>query len=275
MLENTELLLNAIRNDQCAKVVLELLEGGVDWTLKDSEGDSLLDCAACYSTNPEVISILIEAGAGLDEVDEDGWTPLMSAACMNTNHEVISALIEAGANVDKEIKAWHEIADEFAANTALDLAASYNTNPKVISVLIEAGANLDEYDLSDLLDRAASSNTNPKVISMLARATKLAIGTDSSAVFESGAAGERLLECASDINGNRELIEALMEAGASVDREQLKLFSEDQELYKALCNRPSIASFRIIDDTVYYYDGHTSPAPRLPHHRRIDPKEEA
>ena len=274
-MENTEILLNAIRNNQCAEVVLELLEGGVDWTLKDSEGDSLLGCAACYSTNPEVISALIEAGAELDEVNKDGWTPLMFAAVGNTNHEVISVLIEAGANVDKEIKAQHEIGySQDGCNTALELAASYNTNPKVISALIEAGANLDEDDLSDLLDRAASYNTNPKVISMLARATELARGC-SNARFESADAGERLLECVSDINGNRELIDALMEAGAFVTREDLELFSEDQELYKSLCNRPSIASFRIIGDTVYYYDGHRAPAPRLPHHRKIDPKEEA
>mgnify|MGYP003388976745 CR=1 FL=1 len=214
MLNNTELLLSAIQDDQCAEVVLELLEGGVDWTIKDSEDSSMLVCAALYNTNPEVISVLIKAGADIEERDEDGWTPLMHAASSNTNPEVISVLIESGADPE------------------------------------EGGDSV----FASSFEIAVRSNTNPGVISALARAT-------DPLYHDPHVAGDRLVECASDINGNRKLIDALMEAGAEVSLEELELFRGDQELHKVLSDRLNNFSFKVIGDTIYYDDGTTSPAP--------------
>ena len=248
MLNNTELLLSAIQDDQCAEVVLELLEGGVDWTIKDSEDSSMLVCAALYNTNPEVISVLIKAGADIEERDEDGWTPLMHAASSNTNPEVISVLIEAGADLE---------ATSTNGRTPLMAAASSNTNPEVISVLIESGADPEEGGdsvFASSFEIAVRSNTNPGVISALARAT-------DPLYHDPHVAGDRLVECASDINGNRKLIDALMEAGAEVSLEELELFRGDQELHKVLSDRLNNFSFKVIGDTIYYDDGTTSPAP--------------
>ncbi len=78
------------------------LQSGMRVDMELEAAGSVLDLAATYNENPEVIAVLLKAGARVDEGDLLGMTPLMRAARNNPNPEVAAALLKAGADPRKK-----------------------------------------------------------------------------------------------------------------------------------------------------------------------------
>ena len=141
--------------------LIRLLEKGLDLSLRDSTGNTLLMEAARNNPDAHVIQYLIDAGSDLDARNKMGWTPLMCAIKFNRNPGVITTLIEAGAPVNVFDNLGHH---------PLGASIRYNQKAEMISLLFKAGAFLPEEDADeDLLIKAARFNTDPDVFSLLVK----------------------------------------------------------------------------------------------------------
>ena len=121
---------NAAENDE-AKVVASLLDGGADIEARNKKGATPLDVAAAYN-KPEVVALLLDRGANIEARTKEGVTSLHFAAAHNKS-EVVALLLDRGANIEARTE---------NGRTPLHFAARYN-KPGVIAFLLDRGANIE------------------------------------------------------------------------------------------------------------------------------------
>jgi ankyrin repeat protein len=123
-------LAKAIRDGEL-KAIRAQLDGGVDVTARDADGNTPLLLAAIYA-GPECVELLIKKGADVNAKNKLGATPLHRAA---TNYEKAKLLIDAGADVKVKTK---------SGRTPLTLAARKYGNSKTVKLLLDRGADASE-----------------------------------------------------------------------------------------------------------------------------------
>jgi serine/threonine-protein phosphatase 6 regulatory ankyrin repeat subunit B len=118
-----------------AAKLAQLLDGGYDVNLKDSDGNHSLHYAVELG-DAAIVELLIAKGAGIELKNKSAQTPLVLAARMAAPAAVFDALLKAGASV---------AATDRQDRTALHFAASRG-DPAVVARLIEAGAAVNARD---------------------------------------------------------------------------------------------------------------------------------
>ena len=94
--KDVDVLHEACRWGLVAEAV-ELIESGVDLTLRNARGETPLHC--CVSTvlrcdTLELIELLIQRGADINALDDSGMTPLLTAVCQPMPHmEAVQTLV--------------------------------------------------------------------------------------------------------------------------------------------------------------------------------------
>ena len=79
------------------EVVVLLLDGGADVGARNERGVTPLHVAVAYN-KPEVVALLLDRGADIESLAEFGWTPLHVAA-RNGEPEVVALLLDRGADI--------------------------------------------------------------------------------------------------------------------------------------------------------------------------------
>jgi hypothetical protein len=79
------------------RVVLDLLDGGMDPELRDSRGRTLMHLLPAFD-HALLLPRLLRAGARIDTVDREGHTPLATAVARGGSAGLVRALVEAGAD---------------------------------------------------------------------------------------------------------------------------------------------------------------------------------
>lgn len=166
---------------------------------RNDRGRTLLHHAAIYNNNPAVIKELIDAGISVNARDTHGYTPLHFAAQYN-NVEVLEAFLETEVGLEKK---------EARGQTPLHLAAQYN-EPEVVERLIKAGAEIEATDENNQrpLHLAATDN-DTEVVELLIN--------ENAEIDPEGIWRATPLQLAVLYNGNIEVIDKLIEAGADVE----------------------------------------------------------
>ena len=187
-------------NNNNPEVIDALIHAGADVNVKNESGTTPLMIAAIRSNNPEVIKVLIQAGADVNAKNEIGFSPLMWAARINNNTEVLKILIQAGADVN--------VKDE-SGTTPLMWAARVNNNTEVLKILIQSGADvnarIEKQDFTQIDDFSLSEYYK---------------------LYE----GYTLLMLAAKYNNNPEVLSVLIQAGATVSKEALRLAQKNKYL---------------------------------------------
>lgn len=204
-----------------------LLREGADPDYRNELGLTPLIAAMSVNTDPQIVRALLDRGVAIDLQTRKGWSALMWAARWR-HVEVVRDLIDKGAALDLQNK---------DGRTAL-LIALENMGTDVATVLIDAGAAVDVQDkegwsalmlavdygyvdvITSLLDKGADPN-------LQSRAER--DGTPELRV--SGGAGQTALTLAAENAPNigesevKEIIDALLDAGAQVDHQTSKRWS--------------------------------------------------
>ena len=156
---------------------------------------NLLQIAATYVSDPDIISLLLNAGATLKKKYSFEDDPIILAAAYNQNPNILKKLIEAGANINVTSPSDN-------SNTPLLMAAKYNNNPEIITTLIGLGSKITETDSNGntSLMLAARYNVNTLISSMLIKA--------GASIKEKNKNGETLAQMAYK-NNNKEIIKSL------------------------------------------------------------------
>lgn len=110
----------------------------IDPNAVKTDGLTIINTAAMFTSHPEVMQILCEAGVDIRKGDKAGLSALSFTAKFNPNPDVINKMILLGARVDG--------LQGVAGVTPLINAAMFTTNPEVIVVLMVAGADAKRVD---------------------------------------------------------------------------------------------------------------------------------
>lgn len=210
------------------EIVQTLLAAGADPNLVDASGDTPLIKAVWRRENTEIVRQLLQAGADVNQKDGYKRTPLTKAAWWGRS-ESLELLLQAGA----------QLQPDGGGLTAL-IEATSKGHVAAVSVLVDGGAVCDQCDSHGRLplNVAAASEDGEvaeKLIRVLVRGGALPDTLDRSgvaalhvaqtsgavcALVEAGAevgikdiAGRSPTRCAFE-QGNREVMQALIEAGA-------------------------------------------------------------
>ena len=175
------------------QVAAALLEAGADVNARGQDRTTPLHYAAS-NRNPAVAELLLEAGAEVNAGGSDGITPLHNAAARNSNPDVLAVLLEAGADVHAR-GAYNHTHAPAGQVTPLHTTAYWNTNPEVVTMLIAAGADPDGGEVT------ARPPAGPDTF------IRLGDFRAQSPIF-----------LAASINPNPAVIEALVRAGADLER---------------------------------------------------------
>ncbi len=175
------------------QVATALLEAGADVHARGQDRTTPLHFAAS-NRNPAVAELLLEAGAEVNAGGTDGITPLHNAAARNSNPDVLAVLLQAGADVHAR-GAYNHTHAPAGQVTPLHTAAYWNTNPEIATMLIAAGADPDGGEVSAVPPAGPDTFLRPGDF----RA--------QSPIF-----------LAASINPNPAVIEALVRAGADLER---------------------------------------------------------
>jgi len=195
----TELMVAAESNSH-PEMIEYLLKNGSSAGAKDQTHQIALHYASKSNPNLSVIDALIKAHSNVNQADKSETTPLQDAAASNPNAEVINTLIKAGATVTPEI----------ATKMLISEASRSDGNIDVMKNLIQRGASLNGVNGS-VLALAIGPTTNLDVITMLIQA-----GASVNAVGPINGATP-LIEAATEVNPQPELVQKLIDAGATVD----------------------------------------------------------
>eukprot|EP00854_Cymbomonas_tetramitiformis_P023495 gene23495-28447_t len=232
------------------KIVRALLAAGADPNLVDVSGDTPLIKAVWRRENTEIVRQLLEAGADVNMMDGYKRTPLTKAAWWGRS-EAIQVLLQAGAplrpaweelmavEVENSVQAGAQLQPDGGGLTAL-IEATLKGHVAAASVLVDGGAACDQCDSHGRLPLVVAAAWEDaavaeKLIRVLVRGGALPNALDGSglaalhvvrtsgavrALAEVGAevglmdiAGRSPARCAFD-QGNREVMQALIEAGA-------------------------------------------------------------
>ena len=190
-------LMRAIETQQRAIVEL-LLKVHANPNAKASDGETCLEMGV-QSRKPEIVSALITAGADVKYVSPQGDSPALAAAQEGSAEsiEIIRILGKAKANLDASN----------AAYTPLSYAVEQE-NLELVKALLDAGANpngLTESGRAPLLIAA----DNKEIVALL-----LSAKADPNLSIKGGVTA---LTNAVE-SGTRESIEALIKAGADVNK---------------------------------------------------------
>ena len=175
------------------EVAAALLEAGADVNARGQDRTTPLHYAAS-NRNPAVAELLLEAGAEVDAAGSDGITPLHNAAAGNSNPDVLAVLLQAGADVHAR-GAYGFVHAPAGQVTPLHTAAYGNPNPEIVTMLIAAGADPDGGDVNAL--PPAGPDISIRLGDSRARSP---------------------ISLAASINPNPAVIEALVRAGADLER---------------------------------------------------------
>ena len=224
--EKKGLALGDTPDDKIKNMLDDRIEG-------QNPSEKLLDYAKCghclrdkdYPKAARVVKYLVERGADVNaQYEKNKWTPLHFAVC-NENDALVQTLTSSGADVNVKDK---------DSQTPLHIAAEHGPL-SVVKDLIKAGADLTIKDISGRTAYAiAEENKDQDTMNLLYRdikgETKL-----YTAISEAQCPGEikRLIGLGIDVNARhqnnctalifaahtdqRDIVKALIEAGASVD----------------------------------------------------------
>ena len=217
--------------------------------------EQLLQQAARYADDPDVVAFLIESGFDPNEAFGPGIAaypqslgpdlregPLHAAAKHNPNPSVVEALVEGGADVHAPGGDW--------LHTPLHTAARHN-NAAVVSALIEAGARPNEANgrISPIWRRSpningntalhlAAANENAEVVDVLVDA-----GADVERRNSSGLAPLHF----AIVHGRAASVSALARRGADPNAEIALAEDEEQMHDCALCGPFELLVRTLID----------------------------
>ena len=116
--ESTPIMMSVERNHQ--QMTEMLIRHGVDLSVRDHVGDTVLMTAVCNDLDPGCVLTLLEHGAPVDVPDLDGWTPLMAAVYRNSISGV-RLLLTAGASLTLRNKDGRTAAEEAVARDRADI----------------------------------------------------------------------------------------------------------------------------------------------------------
>lgn len=216
-----------VRNHE--EVVKHLLNYNVNVSQKGGLYGASIIAAAAVST-PKIVKTLLAANADVKAADESGWTALHHAA-KRGSVEIVRQLLDHKADID---------AVTLTSSTAASVACSFG-HKDVLSVLAERGANLNNGgDVPGPPLQVAIRNWDEGLVDVL-----LSNGVSANTVFSDGFGAlhyaiqslqivKKLLEKKADpnmadkgertplqlaaVNGDLDVVKALIDAGAIVAR---------------------------------------------------------
>jgi len=205
-------LLHTFAQPGNTSMVAALLAAGSVDQAEDIDGDFALHCAA-EGGHVEVARLLVNAGGDLNVCNGHDSTPLHRAA-YEGHVEVVRFLISAGANTSSE--------DDYG-DTPLHDAARHKHGAGIARLLLDAGCKVDveSGDEEQPLHIAARVNADETIRCLLA------FGADANAA--SGSYGTPL-RLALEYHGERRTVAVLLEAGATIDMEELDLIPSTSRL---------------------------------------------
>lgn len=154
---------------------------------------------AAYFGYYGTVKLLIDANVGIDDLETKLGTTALHLAAQQGHTKVVRALLDAKATVDSLNKS-----DE----TPLDLAAAED-HSDICQMLLDAGADLKRNATTIFVPAVKGHINTVKVL--------LDAGADANAVDGAGSLGEvSALHLAAEL-GNKEVVDALLAAGARVD----------------------------------------------------------
>lgn len=192
----------AVRAGQLESVLALLDAGGLDVDARDSSGLRPLDYA-CESSQAAIVEALLAAGADPNTAvakpqPQPGVTPLVLSAQLG-HASCVRALLKAGADAN--------LTTGRAGSTALFMAA-HNGHLECVEALIQEGAadvNAPTDGLTALTAAAASSHTD---------AVRALVAAGASLQHDRK---PWMALCMSALEGNLEVLQLLLQAGADVD----------------------------------------------------------
>lgn len=214
---------------------------------RDYKGRTLLHYAAIYNNNSAVIQELIDTNMNINTRDTHGYTPLHYAAQYN-NVKVLEVFLDTEVDLEKK---------EEKEQTPLHLASRYN-DLEVVERLIRAGAEIEARDENNQRPlHLAAANNNTKVVELLIEENA---EVDAEGIWEATP-----LQLAVLYNGNLNVINKLIEAGADIEKKSSAELNEaiggfdDRYADKRELNPLSLVTY----NGHFNYRYHSGPEPRI------------
>lgn len=125
-------------------IVRLLLEKGVDISVVDSDGYSVLHQAIDNDCDTEIIRMLVKAGSSLNSFTECGDNPL-SLALGSYNKNTITFLIESGANLNASAPEKYDNDNETSllVNLLTSMAESGDDDTYLLRLFLQSGADVN------------------------------------------------------------------------------------------------------------------------------------
>ena len=212
----------------------QLIDSGIDVSLRDDKGCSLLHIAAGNETD-DMINILIANNyTGVNVADVNGETPLI-VACKKNRINNIRTLIEHGADVNLQIESTGSYALHFAAKFAdkelieyifklMSISINANDNNYQTPLIWACSRKNNVNNVATLLDLGADIADCPYGLSVLHFAAKYADSGMIKFLIERGISVNSVnsdektpLMWACEVKNNADNVATLVECGADVN----------------------------------------------------------
>ena len=205
---NTALML-AIRSGRTTRVrtVGAILSAGAYVNIRYNDGATALIYEASHESALEVVQLLLSADASVDLKDNQGATALMYAVEHTKHPEVVEALVDAGADVNER---------DGSQRTALDKACDrQDSNERTAILLVLQNSDARKFNGGTIcgtssIDAFLSAAEHGDLSELR---DQIEVGID---VNQTNAEGQTALMLAARFNNNAEIIQALLEAEASI-----------------------------------------------------------
>jgi len=223
-------------SDSSLPVVKELISSGAQINLADISGITPL-MGAAMGGNLSIVQFLIEQGVLINQQDNDGKTALFFAV-LNQNVAIIKELLRNGAQINITNNNGENIFLAFMKHLFLCGNCYYqesriNTMKEIAMLLKQAGADIDAIDPNDDYSSLMYSvkNNQPEL-------TKILIDAGANINLKNRHGKSALLLAIE--NENITIINMLIGAGATVDKEVMKSLAYNGLLSKKLLGILSI-----------------------------------